>query len=137
MNQARDILTEKDLTLVLVKGESVLESGRRGIIPLVEAVKDDWKGADAADAAVGKAAAYLYCILEAKSLYAKLLSRQAAEILEEAGISYEYGTMTEYIQNRDKTGPCPMEKAVEDAESPEQALDIIRRKTEEMKVLSR
>ena len=81
----------------------------------------------AADKIVGRAAAFLYVLLGVKEVYAEVLSEKARPVFDRYGITVFSGTETEEIINRDKTGICPMEKAVENTENPEEA----RRKIEE------
>ena len=52
--------------------------------------KKDYKGYSAADKIVGRAAAFLYTLLQVKNLYGETMSKGAVEILKNAGIYYEY-----------------------------------------------
>ena len=44
-----------------------------------------------------------------KEIYADVMSQYAIPVLEENHIKYVYKYLTDYIQNNDKTGMCPME----------------------------
>ena len=90
--------------------------------------KKDYKGYSAADKIVGRAAAFLYTLLQVKNLYGETMSKGAVEILKNAGIYYEYKTLTDYIENRQKTGMCPMDEAVKDIDNPKDAYEAIRNK---------
>ena len=48
--------------------------------------KKDYKGYSAADKIVGRAAAFLYTILQVKNLYGETMSKGAIEILKKSGI---------------------------------------------------
>ena len=63
-----------------------------------------------ADKVIGKAAAIIIVLSNVKMVYTKMISKQALELLEEFNIQIEYIDKVEYIENRDKTGLCPLEK---------------------------
>ena len=112
------------------------------IIDLVKAAgmqKIDWldtgcdlTGFSAADRVVGRATAFLYCLLGVSCVYARVMSRPAAQVLESSGIAWEAGELVEGIINRRGTGPCPFESAVLEIQTPEIALAAIRDKMARM-----
>ena len=114
-------------TCILWRGETVFRSSRRGVTPLMTLLKGDVQGFWAADRVVGRASAMLYCLLKVRALYARVITRAAAELLQAHGITAEWGTMTDCIRNRAGDGPCPMELATRELTEPEQAPDAIRR----------
>lgn len=128
LQKARSLLEKENYTCVLCKGQIVYTSTLRGVAPLLQFLdeKQDVAGFSAADKVVGRATAYLYCLLGAKAVYAKVISRGALEVLEQTGIDLRYDTLVEQIQNRTQTGPCPMEMATKEAKTPEEALTAIR-----------
>ena len=134
MKKAVSMLNEQVLTLAAVKDNETITSRERGVKPLLELIDDrkPLEGYSAADKVVGAAAAYLYVLLDVKELYAKVISRRAVEVVEKYGISIEYDTLAEAIINRSGTGFCPMETAVSNAVSPENALELIREKLKEL-----
>jgi hypothetical protein len=91
------------------------------------------KGFAAADKVVGKAAAYLYVLLGAAAVYAPVMSAMAVEVFRSYGIEASYDVCPEGIRNRTNTGPCPMESAVADIDTPEEALIAIKDKIKNMK----
>ena len=117
-------------TLVICKDEDIIKSDVTGIRPVMNLIdsKKDYKGYSAADKIVGRAAAFLYTILQVKNLYGETMSKGAIEILKNAGIYYEYKTLTDFIENRQKTGMCPMDEAVKDINNPNDACEAIRNK---------
>ena len=134
MKKALSLLNEQGLAFAAVNGNETITSRERGVKPLL-ALIDGGKtleGYSAADKVVGAAAAYLYVLLGAKELYANVISRKAANIMEKYGIYTEYNTLAEAIKNRAGTGFCPMETAVFEAVSPENALMLIRAKLKEL-----
>ncbi len=115
-------------TLVLCRGDERCDSRSRGIAPLL-ALLDSGKsyaGFSAADRAVGKAAACLYCLLGVQAVYAPLVSQGAVEVLRRHGIGLHYDRCVRYILNRRQDGLCPMEQATLEAQDPQQALEAIR-----------
>lgn len=134
MKKAVSMLEEQALTLSAVKGNETITSRERGVKPLLELIDEGktLEGYSAADKVVGAAAAYLYVLLGAKELYAGVISRKASDVLEKYGIAIEYDTLAEAIKNRSGTGFCPMETAVSNAVSPENALELIRAKLKEL-----
>lgn len=125
---ARTLLEKENYTCVICRGEDVLTDRRRGVKPLMELLESgkDLHGFSAADKVVGKAAAFLYCLLGVKALHAGILSEPALAVLENAGIPVEYGTLVPAIRNRAGDGFCPMETAVWDLTDPALAPAAIR-----------
>ena len=135
LQRAKACLQEEDRTCVLWGGETCYKSDSRGVAPLL-----DWldrgvraEGFSAADRVVGKATAFLYCLLGVRAVYARVMSKPAAQVLKKAGIEASWDTLVEGIQNRQQDGPCPMEAATRDMEDPQEALAAIRRTLERLR----
>lgn len=117
-----DLIAAKDNlaghTLCLSKDGVLILDDKRGITPLLELIAsgNDVSGYSAADKVVGKAAAALFIKCGIKQLYAAVLSKGGAKLLESHGVEYVYDTLTDAIINRAGTDACPMEKAVRDIE---------------------
>ena len=127
LEKAKMLLAKTDNTCVLCSGEIILTDKRRGVRPLLDLLEGctNVAGFAAADKVVGKAAAYLYCLLKIKCLYAQVISQPALDVLSKTDIHVEYGQLVPAIQNRTKDGFCPMESAVLNIHSPEEALSAI------------
>ena len=110
---AKALLTEGGYTLVAAVGEAVYTDRRRGVAPLLALLDGgvSLAGGVAADRVVGRAAAYLYCLLGVRALYAAVVSEPALEVLLAGGISVCYDLSVPAIRNRAGDGPCPMEAA--------------------------
>lgn len=134
IEKAKLLLKSESYTCVLCLEDKVYTSTERGVKPLLAWIDSgmDMKGFSAADKVVGKAAAFLYVILEVKAVYADVISESAEKVLTENGIAVEYGLLTEAIRNRAGTGFCPMETAVKSISEPSAALEAIRRKIKEL-----
>ena len=127
LEQAKAILTEENCTCVLCGGAQVYKSDRRGVAPLLQFLEEgvQAEGFSAADRVVGKATAYLYCLLGVKEVYAQVMSVPAETVLKRASVAVSYGQLVEGIQNRQQNGPCPMEYATRNCETAQEALAAI------------
>lgn len=134
--KAREILGSGGYTCVLCRGEAMKTSVFRGVKPLVQWLESgsDLKGFCAADKVVGKATAYLYCLLGVRSVYAHVMSRSARDALQRSGIIASQGQLVENIINRKGDGICPFEAAVLEIHEPQTARTAILRKMEEMNI---
>ena len=128
LKKALDLLNSGNYTCVACKEEVVYTTTQRGVAPLLNWLdsKTDLKDYSAADRVVGRGAAFLYCLLGVKEVYALVMSRPAAEVLQSHGILADAGTFVEGIINRTGTGPCPFEAAVMDIQNTQEALNAIR-----------
>ena len=131
---ARRLLAEGGLTLAMCKGDTVYTDTRRGVVPLLALLDAgvDLTDFSAADKVVGKATAYLYCLLGVKAVHSLVMSGAAAQVLEENGISATQDKLVENIINRQGTGICPFEEAVWQIRDPQEALVSIRNKMAQM-----
>lgn len=133
VSKAKEILKKENYTCVLAKGDVIYSSHERGVAPLLTWLDDNCRftGFAAADKVVGKAAAFLYVLLDVERVYAEVMSKPALTVLRENGIQAEYAVLADAIRNRSNTGFCPMETAVMEIDNKETALAAIRRKREE------
>ena len=133
---ALKMLDRGNYTCVLCRGDECHTATDRGVKPLLNWLDAglDLRGFCAADRVVGRATAYLYQLLGVTEVYARVMSRPAAEVLNAAGIHIYAGTMVDGIINRRGTGPCPFEAAVMEIDDPDRAYDAIREKMREMDI---
>ena len=131
---ARSHLDSGSYTCVVCKDQTLYFSTDRGVKPLLNWLDSgiDMRGFSAADKVVGRATAFLYCLLGVTAVHANVMSRPAAQVLQENGISAHWGTLVDGIINRRGTGPCPFEAAVMDIQDPDEALTAIRNKMAQM-----
>ena len=125
---ALNTLNEGGYTCVLCRGDITLTDDRRGIRPLMELLESgqDFRHFCAADRVVGKAAAFLYCLLGIRAIYARVISIPALEVLMRHGVDIYFDEQVSAIRNRAGDGFCPMETAVWNLNDPEKAPDAIR-----------
>ena len=125
IDKAKQIFKEQSFTFVMVNHDEVRTSTERGIRPMVEHVLKEaelMKGASIADKVIGKAAALLAVHASVSELYSPLVSRGAVEVCQTHGILLNYQQVVDHIQNRTKTGFCPMEALSEGVTEPEEML---------------
>ncbi len=132
MNQdlqtAKALLKQENYTCVLCRGDDLFSSLHRGVKPLLDLLDsgNDLSGFSAADKVVGRATAFLYCLLGVSAVHACVISDGGAAVLKEHGIAFTCDQQVPGIRNRDNTGPCPMEHATQDITDPSRALTAIR-----------
>ena len=122
LDRALSLLREGSYTCILCRGELLLTSQKRGILPLLELWEETkLKDASVADRIIGKAAALLLILGGAKAAYGEVMSENAYRLLTEAGLEVQYGSLVPYIVNRKEDGMCPMEQAVAGLSDPKEA----------------
>ena len=134
LNTARELLDGGNYTCVVCRNGLIYTAAERGVKPLVNWVDAglNLSGFSAADRVVGRATAFLYVLLGVKEVYARVMSRPAAEVLAAHGITACPDSLVDGIINRRGDGPCPFEEAVMDISDPGEALAAIRAKLARM-----
>jgi hypothetical protein len=129
-----DILNGSHYTCVLCSGDEVLTTDLRGVKPLVRWLMEgrSFQGFSAADKVVGKATAFLYCLLGVSDVHALVMSQSALAVLQSNGIEARYDTLVEHIINRKGDGICPFEAVVMEIKEPQDALPVILEKMAQM-----
>ena len=126
--RAKQIMIDGGYTCVVCGDNYTLTSTDRGVKPLL-CWLDENRSFDTAyisDKVIGKAAAMLYVLLKAKSVYTTVISKPAKQVFDDYGIDCYYDTLVDAIRNRTNTGFCPMETAVRDISDLTEALDAIK-----------
>lgn len=131
---ACDQLSSGSYTCVICKGDIHHYATERGVKPLLNWLEEglDLHGFSAADKVVGRATAFLYCLLGVSRVYANVMSAPARQVLTDHGIEASCGQLVDGIINRRGTGPCPFESAVMDIYDAQEALTAIRNKFQSM-----
>ena len=116
-------------SVVVARGGVIIatEEGR-GIDPLLM-LSDAGRlsGAVVMDKVVGRAAAAICAEGGAAKVCTPLAGKGAAEIFERRGIPFAAEKTVDKILNREKTGGCPMEKAVSGLDEPKKMIEAIRK----------
>ena len=134
LERARRML-EGEYTCVVCRDDAVYTTTERGVKPLLDWLDQgiDLTGFSAADRVVGRATAFLYCLLGVKEVYARVMSTPAAQVLRANGVEIVVDQEVPGIINRRKTGPCPFENAVLHIDTAPEALAAIRQKMAQMR----
>ena len=105
----------------------VFSSEKRGVAPLMDFIKESQgtNGYMLADKVIGKAAALLCLKAGISIVYSNIISTAALEILGNNGIPVAYDKEVPAIQNRTRTGFCPMEGLSEGISDPDAMYDRI------------
>ncbi len=123
-----EILHTKACSCVVRNGEKTLEFYGRGVVDLydtLELAPDILRGALIADKVVGKGAAALMILGGVAEVYADVMSKPAASLLENAGVKFSYADPVEGIINRAGDGPCPVEALTADCTTAAECFPII------------
>ena len=84
------------------------------------------EGACVADRVIGRGAALLLALGRVERVFAKVISSQALDALNDAEIRVDYETIVPNIINRDGTGICPVEKLTMNISQPSVAFEKIK-----------
>jgi len=135
LQKARSILDAGNYTCVLCHFDVIYTSTERGVAPLLYWLENNIRLTDfsAADRVIGRATAFLYVLLGVKAVYARVMSKPAAEVLASYGIFTQADILVDGIINRKGDGPCPFEDAVMDIHNAEEALTAIRAKRAQLR----
>ncbi len=130
MGNAIDRLRHDDCTLVVENGttRTFTERGIATLYRLLGEEPEFLKGASVADKVVGKGAAALMMAGSIGALYAEVISEPALALLATASdaIYVKYGTIVPQIENRSRTGMCPVEQICLHAHTAEECLPLIK-----------
>lgn len=125
LNIAKSSLSQKGLTLIIVKNGTVLfETGSHrisGFLGAIEQFGVRLEGASVADRVVGKAIALLCVYAGIREVYAEVLSRKAQAVLEENGVRCGWKELVDTILDLNRSDVCVFEKAAADISDPEKA----------------
>ncbi len=134
LEKLKNLLIAQEHSCVFGDEETYFYSDLKGIKPLMQFIQEGKKGYYVADKIVGKAAAYLFILLEVKAVYADTISVAGLKVLEDNNIPVYYRQLVEYIINRTGDDMCPMEKTVKDIDDPKLAHQALAEKINEMQV---
>ncbi len=103
--------TNASLVVLYANGESraYYQNRIKDIKEILQQDRTALQGAVIADKVIGKVAGSILTVAGVKEIYADVMSQYALPVLQENQIKYEYKNLTDYVQNNDKTGMCPME----------------------------
>ena len=129
MQELIRMLHEGGYSCVIRNGERLRTCTRRGVADLYDLLEREpelLRGAEVADKVIGKGAAALLILGGVRRLHAEVVSREALALLRDAPVELTCGTCTPCIENRDRTGPCPLESRCAGARTAAECLPLIR-----------
>ncbi|MDY2996828.1 MAG: DUF1893 domain-containing protein [Faecalimonas sp.] len=129
LEQAVALLKEEQASCVIwIDGKEPILSQEIGIKPLMKELRKEqfaFEHGVIADKVVGKAAALMAILGGAEAVYGQVMSENAENMLKKYGIAYAYEQKVPYIENRTKTGQCPLEEAVNSVDNPKEAFEVL------------
>jgi len=130
LNIAKQRLSQKNLSLVIVKNSRVLfETESHGISGLLKAVKqlqDNMAGSSVADRIVGRAAALLLAYSGVVAVFAVTVSDGGIEVLKNNHVFHEFGRRVPRILDSKKVDVCPFERLVDKFSDPKEAYEELK-----------
>ena len=129
MERLIDLLHSGEYSCVMMSRKTVYTFVQRGVADLCDLYQSDpgfMKGASVADKVVGKAAAALLVLGKAGEVYADVISTPALALLREARIDVAFRQEVPFIENREKSGWCPLESACYRLKSVAEMYPVIR-----------
>lgn len=117
-----------DYSCVIANKDSIRTFTQRGVADLYDLLTHNpnyLKGALIADKVVGKGAAALMILGGIKELHTDIISSMALDLLSTTDIKVDFDLEVPFIENRDKTGWCPVEAMCSKETSAEAILPLI------------
>ena len=128
MDELIEKLHSGNYSCVIACGSDVRTFSQKGVADLYDLLKNEpdfLKTASVADKIVGKAAAALMILGGVAKIYADMISTPAREILEQSNIKVQFGKEVSVIENKDRTGMCPVETLVKNCSTVQEILPIV------------
>lgn len=114
-------------SLVVEKGSDIHFYEGKGIKPVIRYLEhNNFRKAYVGDRCIGKASALLLVYGNAKRVYTPLISKSAIKVFEDHKVKYSADVVVDNIKNADGTDLCPMEKKVQDIDSPKKAYKLLK-----------
>jgi hypothetical protein len=105
---------ESDWELKIFSKDKIIyeskESGVKGLLDFLQKDYKQYQDIVVFDKIVGRAAAFLMILFNAKEIFGAVGSETAGKVLEDWGIKFHSEKTIPNILNLDKTDLCPMEK---------------------------
>lgn len=124
-----NILNANEQSLVILNNDSLSYYNGRGVSDLLALLTDEpdrLKGAVVADKMVGRAAAVLMASAGVSEVHTNIISTPALAMLRESGIPVFYSEEVPQILNRDRSGQCPIDALLNDADNVDECVAILK-----------
>ena len=129
--QLLSTLNEQNLSLVVLNNDSISNHNAPRVDDLFYLSQNEperLKGAVVADKMVGNAAATLLAACGVSEVHTNVITTHAKQILKAAGVKVVAAREVDMIYNRDHSDQCPMDKALNDANTVEEGMAILKEK---------
>ncbi|MDR0348389.1 MAG: DUF1893 domain-containing protein [Tannerella sp.] len=131
MNNMIELLHTGGYSCVISNGNEIRTFTKRGVADLYELIKNDpsfLNGSSVADKIVGKAAAALMILSGVSHIYADIISEPAIALIKQhTEIELKSGKTVPFIENRDKSGICPLENRCNSTDSLQELFVLIEK----------
>ncbi len=101
------------------------QSGVRDLYELVTTKSEVLRGAHVADKIIGKGAAALMVNGKINRATTHTITTPALKMLSEAGVAVYFENEIPFVENRKKTGQCPLDARLQEVDSAAQAMPVI------------
>ncbi len=131
-NDTEKVLREelKTHSLVVIEDNKMSCYEGRGISPLLRYLESGSTFENATivgDKKIGRASALLLVYGKVKKVYTPVISKPAIEVFKAFHVKYSADEVVDNIMNQTQTDLCPMEKKVQNVDSPEKAYEIFKK----------
>ena len=130
LDLARELLRSGQASFVIMHAGAIAgEAKGMGVKPILLFLENEpasLKGAEVADRTIGKAAAILLVLGGVQYVYGEVMSVSGRDYLETAGIATGYGSLVEWINSRDGSDICPLERSVIKVDDPQEGYKAIK-----------
>ncbi len=123
------ILNAEQQSLLVLKNDSLARYNSRGVQDLMQLLSDEpdrLQGAIVADKVIGKAAASLMVAGGVSEVYTNVICTPAMEVFKSAGVTVHATEEVPQILNQDRSGQCPIDALLNEAESVEECVKILQ-----------
>ena len=127
-------IVREGASIVVARG-GVIRTRQKGpgVMPTLQLLDAErLAGATVCDKVVGRAAAAIFIVGRVKSVWAEVMSEEAAALLSAHGVSCSAAETVKEILNKDRSARCPLEIASDGKDDPEEIVRAVREKTERM-----
>jgi len=137
LDEARGIIEADGISCVVIKNGSIVHTADgRGVSPLLAIYENNpamLKDAFVVDKIIGKAAAVILVLSEAKQAHGIVMSFAAKQFLEIHGVTVGFDRCVDVITARSGSGVCVIEQSVIDIDEPREAYTALTKKIESLR----
>ncbi len=103
------------------------ERGVKALLHLLDSDPDMLREASVADKVVGQAAAALMLLGGVRELHSRVITSAAIGMLRKGGVAVNFDVETPFVENRTRTGRCPLDTLCAALSTPDEMAAAIRK----------